>query len=180
VTDVRGDCKLHGVFVEALGGWRSPDPRAVFLARVRRDSVSTIRWAPWEQLAYPLCEPCHELGIEPGTPFRLALTASRSGLSVVQALGLCALQRVFLNEQSLAFVPLACATPFQHHGGQRGVFARASRERRITGRQKQEVIEIRTADADGAPIARQKDQRPGAEIFATFVTARLAGCDEDP
>ncbi len=175
VAGVRSDRELHRVVVEAFGGGRPPDTPAVLLARMGRDAVSAIRWAAWEQLAYPLREPRHEFGIELGPPFRLTLAAPGACLRVVQALGLGALERVFLDEQSLALVPLARATPFQHHGGHRRVLTCAARQRSITRRQKQKVIEIRTREAERVPIARPKDQRPRAEIFATFVTARLAG-----
>jgi hypothetical protein len=175
VAEVRYDRELHCVFVEAFGGGRPPDTPAVLLARVGRDGLGVIRRAIREQIVDPLHEPCHELGVDLSTAFRLALSASGPRLSVIQALGLGALERLFLDEQSLPLVSFACATPFQHHGDQRGVLARASRERRIARRQKHEVIEIGTGEAERSPIARQEDQRPGAEIFATFVTARLAG-----
>lgn len=151
VADMRGDRELHRVLIEAFGGGRPADTPAVLLARVVRDALSAIRWAPWEQLAYPLREPRHEFGIELGPPFRLPLAAPGACLRVVQALGLGALERVFLDEQSLALVPLARATPFQHHGGQRRVLTRAARQRSIARRQKQEVIEIRTREAERAP-----------------------------
>jgi len=110
VADMRGDRELHRVLIEAFGGGRPADTPAVLLARVVRDALSAIRWAPWEQLAYPLREPRHEFGIELGPPFRLPRAAPGACLRVVQALGLGALERVFLDEQSLALVPLARAT----------------------------------------------------------------------
>ena len=169
VAEVRGDRELNGFFVETLGGGRPPDAPAVFLTRVDRDSLSAIRWTRREQLADPLREPRHVLGVEPGTPFRLTLAAPGPCLSVMQTLGLGPLERLFFDQQSLALVPLARATPFQHHGGQRGVLAGAPRECGITRRQKHEVVEIRTGKAERATIACEKDERPGAEIFATFV-----------
>ena len=170
VADVRSDRELHRVVVEAFGGGRPPDTPAVLLARMSRDALSAIRWAAWEQLAYPLREPRHEFGIELGPPFRLTLAAPGARLRVEEH----ARERGLRDEHSLTLVPLARATPFQHHGGQRRVLTCAARQRSITRRQKQKVIEIRTREAERAPIARQRDQRPGAEIFATFVTARLS------
>lgn len=175
VADVRGDRELHRIFVQTLGGRRSADAPAVLLTRVPRDCVGAIFRTRREQLAYPTREARKVLSIELGPPFRFTPAAPGSCLSIVQALGFSALKRVLLHEQSLALVPPARATPFQHHRGERRVFAGAPREGSIARRQKYQVIEICTGEAERAAIAGQKNQRPGAEIFAAFVTARLAG-----
>ena len=96
-----------------------------------------------------------------------------------QALGLGALERLLLNQQSLALVLLARTAPLEHHGGEPGVLAGAPREGRIAGGEKHKVVEVGTGEAEGTTIAGQKDPRPPAEIFVTFVAARLPGRNED-
>jgi hypothetical protein len=59
------------------------------------------------------------------------------------------------------------------------VLAGAPRDGRITRREKDEVIEIRTGQAESAAIARQEDQRSGTEIVAALVAAGLSVRNED-
>jgi hypothetical protein len=54
--------------------------------------------------------------IEPGSPFGLAFLSQLPDFKVCEALSLGQFERSLFNHQSLAFVVLASAAPFQDHG----------------------------------------------------------------
>ncbi len=67
-------------------------------------------------------------------PAHLAL----AGIGFAFPFGL--LQGIGLDEHALAFVLLACAAPFKHHGRKAGVFAGTTGQRGIARQQKDEVV----------------------------------------
>jgi hypothetical protein len=56
------------------------------------------------------------------------------------------------------------------HRGKRGVFPRASSQRRIAGRKKLEMIEVCASEAEGAFVFSKSDPGVGTEFFGAFVT----------
>jgi hypothetical protein len=98
VMHVRDDCQLHRLLVEASGRSRASDASGVLLARVRSDLLRPIGRAAGEELANACREARHELGVQFGAPFRLAVAAPRPRLRIVQALGFGAPERLFLDQ----------------------------------------------------------------------------------
>jgi hypothetical protein len=146
MTYVRHDCHLYGILVEAFGRRRPSDASAVLLARMLGDLLRPIGRAARVKQPDAFGEPRHELGVLFGAAFRFTVSPFCPCLGIVQALGFGALQRLFLNQQSLTFVSLARAAPFQHDRRERRVLASTACERCIAGRQEPEVIEIRTGE----------------------------------
>jgi hypothetical protein len=72
-----------------------------------------------------------ELDVLASAPLCFPLTPARTHLLVSQALGLGLLERVLLNEHSLALVTLARAAEAHDHRRQPAVLACATGERRI-------------------------------------------------
>jgi len=93
------------LLVETLHASRASHAAAVLLARVRSDSLCPIGRAARVALANACGESHQELSVQFSAPFRFAVAAPRPRLRVVQALGCGALERLFLNEYSLALVP---------------------------------------------------------------------------
>jgi hypothetical protein len=164
---------VHCLVIEAFSGSRASDASAVLLARVRSNLLRPIGRAARVELANACREPRHERSVQFGAPFRLALATPGPRLRVVQALGFGTLEGLFFDQQSLAFVPLACAAPLQHDGGERGLFLSPPRECRIARREEREMVEIRAAETKRATAAGKNNRGAPAEIFATVVAARL-------
>ena len=179
MTHVRDDSQLHCLLVEAFGGCRASDASAVLLARMRGDSLRTLGQAAGVELPNACGESRHELSVQFGASFLLAVAAPCSRLRIVQTLGFGALERLFLDQQSLTLVLLPRAAPFQYHGGERGVLPRPPCERRIAGRQEREVVQVRTGETESASLAGKKDHGVPAEILATVAAARFPVGNED-
>jgi hypothetical protein len=55
------------------------------------------------------------------------------------------------------------------------VFSRAPRERRVAGRQKHKMIEIRACQAQGALIFNERNPGPPTKVFATIIAGGIPG-----
>jgi hypothetical protein len=179
MADVRGHRKRHRFLVEALRSGRPSDPPAIFLARVNRDSVSAIARAARVQLANAIGEALDEIGVDLATALCLALPTPGSRIGILQALSLGLLERLFLDEYALTLITLSRPAPFQHDGSKRRVLGGATRECRVPRWEKDEMIEIRTRETERTTISCQENPCLGPQVFAAFVTVRLARRDED-
>lgn len=155
MTQVRDDGQPHGLVVETLGSCRASHTSAVLLARMRSDLLRPLGRAAGVEPPNARGESRHELGVQLGASFLLALAAPRSRLRIVQAFGFGPLQRLCLDQQALALVPLPRAAPFQDDGGECRVFSGPPCERRIAARQEREVVQVRAGETERATDPRR-------------------------
>src|SRR5712664_4346687 len=92
--------------------------------------------------ADPGGEPIDKGFVEFCPPFGFTFSAPGSQISVSETLVFRQLERPLFDQQPLPLVSLAGPAPFQDHCRQKRMLARASRQRRIAGRKKDELIQI--------------------------------------
>ncbi len=132
VAHVGGDRQVYRLVIETFRGRRAAYASAVLPASVRGDLFGAIGGASREEPTNTLRKARHEEGIEFGTARGLSITGTGPRLRVVEALGLGVGQGRLLDQQSLALISPARATPFQHDSGECGVLPGAPRESGIT------------------------------------------------
>jgi hypothetical protein len=106
------DCLL----VETLGGCRAPYAATILLTGVLRDDGFSSCRAVWEKLAHARRKATHKSLVQLGPAGRFTLASPCPDLAVGQTFLLGLFYRLFFDQQSLTFIPLASAAPFQHDG----------------------------------------------------------------
>jgi hypothetical protein len=85
---------------------------------------------------------------------------------------------LLFDQQALALILFASATPLEHDGRQSRMFACAPSQRSIAGWKKGQMIEIGACQAECALAFDQRDPGVTAKLLTTFAAGRVAGCDE--
>jgi hypothetical protein len=142
MSQVSDDGQPDGLTIQRLGRSRPSNASAVFEAGVLRYFCFPSSRACREKLSYP----CSELIYIPTVQFVPAsgrsLSSQLPDIRVGQALFFRPLQSLSFDEQSLAFISLSSTTPLQHNRRKPGVFAGASGQSRISGREEKKMVQI--------------------------------------
>ncbi len=107
-----------------------------------------------------------------------ALASEGAGLGIGQALLLRACQGRLFHQHPLPLIPLAGPTEPYDDRPQRRVRAGSSSERRATTRQKDEMIEIRTAETEWSAILHS-ETLPLQELRLAFLARRISDDRKD-
>ena len=109
---------------------------------------------------------------------RLTNAALCSCIFIRQALGFGLSERGFLGQQSLPFVPLSSLAPLQDNGRQSRVFSRTTGQCSITGREKHQMIKVRTGETQGSLLFCQCDPCLAAKVFFALVALGFSRANE--
>jgi len=178
VPDMRRYGKPDGVFVEFLRRGASADSAAVFQAGVLGDANFTPFRTTREQITNSLSELVDILLIDLLSFLRFALSAPLAHLRIVEAFLLSLIESGLFDQQSLPFVTLPRTAPLQDHGGERRVLPGTHRKRRVAGRQKDKMIEIRAGQAQRPFLSREENPPAPPKIRPTLVACRFTIRDE--
>ena len=179
MPNVRDYRQPHGLFIQALRRSRPAHAPAVFPACVFGYCGFSSLGAGGEEFSHSLREPLHVLPIHLFSPDGFALSAPLSDLAVGQTFLFGLFQRLLLDQQPLPFVPIPRAAPFQDHRRERRMLFRPPRQRRVAGREKDQMIQIGASQTQRAFLFDQCDPGFGTEIFAALAAGGFAGRDED-
>ena len=113
MADVRNDCQQDEFFVKVFGACGASHPPAVFLASMYGNDLFAPSGTIGKQLAYSRRETLRIFLINFRAAFSLALTSTGAHIGIVQTLLLGALECGLFHQQTLAFIMLAGAAPFQ-------------------------------------------------------------------
>jgi hypothetical protein len=171
--------KPDGVLVEGLGGCGSTYAVAVLEARMLGDVLLAACRAPRKQRSNAFSEASHELLIQLCTTLGLTLAPPGAGFPIRQALRLCAFEGGWLHQQALALIALPRPAPFEHDGRERGESMCASRDRRVSRGEEDEMVQVGTRQAQGVSLASKADPRLPAQRLLALVTSGLLAGDED-
>jgi hypothetical protein len=116
MPDMRDDGQAHCLLVEAFGGRRAAHAATVLLTGVLCDDRFSSCRAVWIKLAHARRKATHESLVQLGPAGRFTLASPCPDLAVGQTFLLGLFYRLFFDQQSLTFIPLASAAPFQHDG----------------------------------------------------------------
>ena len=170
VAHMSDDGQEDRLLVQGLRGGGSSDATAVLSAGVLRDDGFPTRRAPGKARAYLSREPFDVLVVQLrlARGSTLALTLPR--LTVLEALLFRLLERRGFDEKSLTLVALASAAPLQDDGPQLRVLFRTPSQRRVAPGEKDQMVEIRTGQAQRDLVSGQRNPRSPTEFLTACVT----------
>src|SRR5262249_3591946 len=131
------------------------------------------------QLAHARAEAVDVRRIQLGTALRLAVSPPGANVGIGQAVGFGALQGHELDEQPHPLVPPPRGGPLEHDCRERRVTPGSSSERRVPGRQEDQVVEIRAAKAERPAFTGEADPGVPAQLRLALAAGRFAAGNED-
>lgn len=159
------DCFLF----EILGFRRPSDASAVFPASMFGDGRLPSRRASRIEFANAHGKALDVFLIQFRAALSFPLFFPRPPFGVRQTFLFRPVQALFFNQETLSFILFSSMTPFENDRGQDRVFAGASREHRIPGREKEEMIQIGTGQTKSAFLPGECNPCLLTQILTTLV-----------
>ena len=178
MPDVRPDREMDRGLVELCRGGRSPNPTGVLLTRVFCDRLTFAAWTPRKEVADPTGERVDVPGIELPPAFGRALPGDRARLGICETLQLRPRQGCLLHEDTLPLVTLPGPAEPNDDGAQGRVLAGASGQRGVATGKKDEVVEIRAAQAERL-VALHPEKPPLGQLCPALAAHRVSTNPED-
>jgi hypothetical protein len=168
-----GDGERDRLRSEGATGRAPPHPTAAAGAGVAGDRLGALARAAGIEPRDLARHPFVELDVLGLSPRRLALPAPRPRLRVGQALSLDTPERLPLDEDPLPLVAAARATEANDDRRQPARLPRPAGQRRVAGRQEDEMVEVGAAHADRPRLLHQQEvPRPTAAGAGPFLERR--------
>jgi hypothetical protein len=179
VTDMGQHREIDGGVIEALGRGGSANPVAVLPTGVLGDGALSPGRAPRISSPHLLRESLHVLAISSPRILRARKRPSRAGRRICDAGGLGAFEGLLLDQKALAFVATPGSAPFQYDGPKRGCLLGTPGERGISSREKLEVVEVGTGQAQGPFGLVEADPSGASQRRATLAAGTVPARNED-
>ncbi len=179
VTDMGEHGEIDRGAIEALGRGGSANPVAVLPAGMLGDGALPPGRAPRISSPHFLRESLHILAISSLRFLRAHTRSIRAGRRIRDASGLGGFEGRLFHQKALAFVATSGSAPFQYDGPKRGCLLGTPGERGISGREKLEVVEVRTGQAQGPFGLIQADPSGASQRRAALAARPVSARNED-
>lgn len=170
--------QANRLFIQRFSRGRPPDSATILEAGVLCYFSFPSSGAAGEEFRYFGGKLVHIETVQFFSANRLPLPATLPDVLVGQTFLFRFLQGLRFNQQSLPFISLSSATPFQHHCRKGRMFAGAPGQSRVTGWEEKKMVQIGARQAQGALIPSECNPGLRAEFFTTFIASRFSARDE--
>ena len=179
VTDMGKHSEIDRGAIQALGRGGPANPVAVLATGMLRDGALSPGRAAWISSPHFLRKSLHVSAIGKLRLLRAPTRSIRAGRRIRDAGGLGGFEGLLLDQKALAFVATPGSAPFQHDGPEGGCLLGTPGERGISGREKLEVVEVRTGQAQGPFGLVQADPSGASQRRATLAACTVPARNED-